>query len=185
MKALFSGHRPDAGARFLERVRRADLRGQASMPVFARAPLVVRGSADLPVLAAEFMHWWETSPFVTGAVRPLMPVSTEQVLHPCCYARRTCCPLISAPECVYEDVLGESEVGVLTQLAGASEVRVKTPVGWGDRYRVYRTPAGPACGTRYGTRKGRPTDSFSAPGREAGEPAARDIERRLSGWSWR
>jgi hypothetical protein len=47
---------------------------------------------------------------------------------------------------LYEDVLGESEVRVLmAMLTGANEVRVATPVGWGgDRYRVYRSAAGPA-----------------------------------------
>jgi hypothetical protein len=47
---------------------------------------------------------------------------------------------------LYEDVLGESEIRVLmAKLDGASQVKESAPVGWGgDRYRAYRTPAGPA-----------------------------------------
>jgi hypothetical protein len=78
-----------------------------------------------------------------------MPASTEQVLHPERYAKRdvpVSLTFSSAPEVLYEDVLGESEIRVLmARLTGANEVRVATPVGWGgDRYRVYRSAAGPA-----------------------------------------
>lgn len=152
MKALFPPgmdptQEPEFWSEYAEQIRG----GQASMPVFARAPLVVREALIFPYLAgAEFMHWWETSPFRDSVpYGPRMPVSTEQVLHPERYARRDVPVSISfpsAPDVLYEDVLGESEVQVLmAQLAGASEVRDKSPVGWGgDRYRVYRTPAGAA-----------------------------------------
>jgi hypothetical protein len=152
MKALFPSSvdptkDPDFWAEYAEQIRG----GQASMPVFARAPLVVREALIFPYLAgAEFMHWWETSPFRDSVpYGPRMPVSTEQVLHPERYAKRdvpVALAFQSAPDVLYEDVLGESEVRVLmARLTGASEVRVNTPIGWGgDRYRVYRTPAGPS-----------------------------------------
>ena len=62
---------------------------QSAMPVFARAPLVVREALIFPYLdGAEFMHWWETpGPKDTLPYGPRMPVSTEQILHPDRYAR--------------------------------------------------------------------------------------------------
>lgn len=125
--------------------------GQASMPVFARAPLVVREALIFPYLVgAEFMHWWETSPFHDSVpYGPRMPVSTEQVLYPDRYAKRDVPVSLSYPAgtgVLYEDVLGESEIQVLiARLQGANEVRGRSPIGWGgDRYRVSQTPAGPA-----------------------------------------
>jgi hypothetical protein len=121
------------------------------MPVFARAPLVVREALIFPYLAgAEFMHWWETSPFRDSVpYGPRMPVSTEQVLYPERYAKRDVPVSLSYPPgtgVLYEDVLGESEIQVLiARLQGANEVRARSPIGWGgDRYRVSQTPAGPA-----------------------------------------
>jgi hypothetical protein len=125
---------------------------QSAMPVFARAPLVVREALIFPYLdGAEFMHWWRTSgPRDTLPYGPRMPVSTEQILHPERYARRDePVPLAFAPAdsgIVYEDVLGENEIRVLlATLAGSDEVQTVVPIGWGgDRYRVYDTPGGPA-----------------------------------------
>jgi hypothetical protein len=152
MKALFpAGVDPTADPEFWSEYAEQIRGGQASMPVFAKAPLVVREALIFPYLAgAEFMHWWETSAFRDSVpYGPRMPVSTEQVLHPEHYARRdvpVSLSFPSAPDVLYEDVLGESEIRVLmAQLVGANEVRATRPVGWGgDRYRVYRTPAGPA-----------------------------------------
>ena len=125
--------------------------GQASMPVFARAPLVVREALVFPYLAgAEFMHWWETSRFKdTLPYGPRMPASTEQVLFPDRYAQGDRPVSLEFPRdsaVLYEDVLGESEIGVLTaQLSNATQLRKAASRGWGgDRYRVYRTPDGPA-----------------------------------------
>jgi hypothetical protein len=124
---------------------------QSAMPVFARAPLVVREALIFPYLdGAEFMHWWRTSgPKDTLPYGPRMPVSTEQILHPERYARGDePVPLAFAPAdsgIVYEDVLGENEIRVLlATLAGSDEVQTVVPIGWGgDRYRVYDTPGGP------------------------------------------
>jgi hypothetical protein len=123
---------------------------QSSMPVFAKAPLIVREALIFPYLAgAEFMHWWKESGRDSVPYGPRMPVSTEQILFPDRYARGDTPVTLAFPSdtgIVYEDVLGESEIRVLmAQLAGSSEVRSKGPIGWGgDRYRVYATSAGPA-----------------------------------------
>ena len=123
---------------------------QSSMPVFAKAPLIVREALIFPYLAgAEFMHWWKESGRDSVPYGSRMPVSTEQILFPDRYARGDAPVTLAFPSdtgIVYEDVLGEGEIRVLmAQLAGSSEVRSKGPIGWGgDRYRVYATPAGPA-----------------------------------------
>jgi hypothetical protein len=124
---------------------------QSAMPVFARAPLVVREALIFPYLdGAEFMHWWETSgPKDTLPYGPRMPVSTEQILHPDRYVRGdTPVPLAFAPDSgvLFEDVLGENEIRVLLAvLAGSNDVQTVVPIGWGgDRYRVYDTAEGPA-----------------------------------------
>jgi hypothetical protein len=152
MKALFPPEvdptsDPDFWAEYAQQIRG----GQASMPVFARAPLVVREALIFPYLAgAEFMHWWESSPFRDSVpYGPRMPVSTEQVLFPARYAGGDGPIALEFPagsDMLYEDVLGEGEIRVLmARLAGANEVRAGGPIGWGgDRYRVYHTPAGPA-----------------------------------------
>ncbi|MBA3260415.1 MAG: hypothetical protein H0T68_13235, partial [Gemmatimonadales bacterium] len=124
---------------------------QSSMPVFRRAPLILREALIFPYLqGAEFMHWWMQSPRAdTVPYGRLMPVSSEQILHPERY-RRGDQPveLRLAPDsgAVYEDVLGENEIRViLATLAGSDEVQTVVPLGWGgDRYRLYRTPGGPA-----------------------------------------
>jgi hypothetical protein len=124
---------------------------QSAMPVFARAPLVVREALIFPYLdGAQFMYWWETAgPKDTLPYGPRMPVSTEQILHPDRYARGDApVPLRFAADSgiMYEDVLGESEIRVLlAALAGSDEVQTVVPIGWGgDRFRVYDSPTGPA-----------------------------------------
>jgi hypothetical protein len=123
---------------------------QSAMPVFARAPLVVREALIFPYLdGAEFIHWWRTrGPKDTLPYGPRMPVSTEQILHPERYARHDEPVPLAFPAdsgILYEDVLGETEIRVLLAArAGSIEVQTVVPIGWGgDRYRVYRTPAGP------------------------------------------
>lgn len=124
---------------------------QTAMPVFARAPLVVREALIFPYLAgAEFMQWWKGSSLKdTVPYGPRMPRSTEQILFPDRYTRTDAPVSLAFPsdsQIVYEDVLGESEIRVLmARLADAREVRAGGPMGWGgDRYRVYATPEGPA-----------------------------------------
>jgi hypothetical protein len=151
INVLASGRDVSNNPEFWQLYREQVREQQTSMPVFARAPLVVREALILPYVAgAEFMHWWESSQFKDSVpYGPRMPVSTEQILFPGRYARGDAPVVLAFPPdsgVLYEDVLGESEIRVLmARLAGASEVRVPGPIGWGgDRYRVYTTPAGPA-----------------------------------------
>ncbi len=148
---LASGQPVSSTPEFWQLYREQVREQQSSMPVFARAPLVVREALIFPYLAgAEFMHWWANSAFRDSVpYGPRMPVSTEQILSPERYARGDTPVDIRFPSdsgVLYEDVLGESEIRVLmARLAGTSEVRAAGPIGWGgDRYRVYGTPQGPA-----------------------------------------
>jgi hypothetical protein len=124
---------------------------QSQMPVFAKAPLVVREALIFPYLdGAEFMYWWNTAgPRDTLPFGPRMPVSTEQILHPERYARGDQPVVLAFPSdtgVLYEDVLGEAEIRVLlASLAGSDEVQTVVPIGWGgDRFRVYDAAGGPA-----------------------------------------
>ncbi len=139
--------RPEFWELYREQVREQ----QSSMPVFRRAPLVLREALIFPYLqGAEFMHWWRLSPLAdTLPYGPRMPVSTEQILHPDRYARGDMpLGLVLADDAatMYEDVLGENEIRVvLATLAGSNEVQTVVPLGWGDdRYRLYETAGGPA-----------------------------------------
>jgi hypothetical protein len=125
---------------------------QARMPIFAKAPLVVRQALIFPYLdGAEFMHWWATAGGHADTLPygPRMPVSTEQILHPERYAREDApVPIAFARDSgsIHEDVLGEDEIRVLiATLDGADEVQTVVPLGWGgDRFRVYDAAGGPA-----------------------------------------
>jgi hypothetical protein len=135
---------------FWELYREQVRQQQSSMPVFRRAPLVLRETLIFPYLqGAEFMHWWESQGPDSLPYGARMPVSTEQVLHPDRYGRGDAPVPIAfptEPEVVYEDVLGESEIRViLATLAGSDEVQTVVPIGWGgDRYRLYEPADGPA-----------------------------------------
>jgi hypothetical protein len=137
---------------FWELAREQVRTGAASMAVFSRAPLVFREGMIFPYLnGAEFMRWWDSA----RAGRPLpavaeLPRSTEQILHPDRYHRGDApMPLRFAEEGeppLFEDTLGELEIQILgTVLRGGGEVLTGGVLGWGgDRFRVYRTSAGPA-----------------------------------------
>ncbi len=128
---------------------------QTRMPVFARAPRILRESVIFPYLAgADFLRWWKGSELRdTLPYGPRMPVSTEQILHPHRYGKgdRPLTVRFTRPEpsVIYEDVIGEFEMRVLAaELSPAGSVaEIATPMalGWGgDRFRIYETPAGPA-----------------------------------------
>ena len=150
IQVLASGQDVTSSPEFWDLYRQQVRQQQSSMPVFAKAPLIVREALIFPYLAgAEFMQWWRTSQLKdTVPYGPRMPVSTEQILYPDRYLRDVPVALsfTGPPERIYEDVLGESEIRVLmAHLSGRSEVRAGTPSGWaGDRYRVVATPAGAA-----------------------------------------
>jgi hypothetical protein len=140
---------PEFWETFREQIRQQ----QGGMPVFKQAPRVIREGLVFPYLAgADFMRWWagsehrDTVPFGR-----LMPVSTEQVMHPSRYGRgdepmliRFKVPGDSVTS--YEDVLGEFEIRILTaELSGAPEVTTAVPIGWGgDRFRIDLAKPGPA-----------------------------------------
>lgn len=151
IRALIPGDQdPMANPQFWSLYRDQIREQQTAMPVFARAPLVLRETLIFPYLAgAEFIRWWQSSPFAdTVPFGPRMPLSTEAILYPDRYIRGDR-PIELAfdagTDVLYEDQLGESEIRVLlARLAGADEVRAVMPIGWGgDRYRVYRSPEGP------------------------------------------
>jgi hypothetical protein len=151
LDVLAPGQAVAAYPQFWEMYRDQIRQQQANMPVFARAPLVVREALIFPYLeGAEFMHWWERSPLAdTMPYGPRMPVSTEQILHPERYQagdRPVPVAFAAEPDQPFEDDLGESEIRVLAaRIAGSNEVQTVIPIGWGgDRYRVYQTPGGPA-----------------------------------------
>jgi hypothetical protein len=150
LEVLAPGYDVAQNPQFWEMYREQVRRQQSSMPVFRRAPLVLRETLIFPYLqGAEFMHWWEREGRDSMPYGPRMPVSTEQVLHTERYARGDVPVPIAFPEesgVVYEDVLGESEIRViLATLAGSDEVQTVLPIGWGgDRYRLYEPAEGPA-----------------------------------------
>ena len=124
----------------------------SSSKVFAQAPLALREELIFPYLnGAEFMRWWDSAR--AGERLPSMatlPRSTEQILHPGRYAAGDN-PLDvrfadSSADVLYEDTLGELDIQVLaTVLRGGTVVQTEPAAGWGgDRFRVYRTPNGPA-----------------------------------------
>jgi hypothetical protein len=150
LEVLAPGYDVAQNPQFWELYRDQVRRQQSSMPVFRRAPLVLRETLIFPYLqGAEFMHWWDSEGRDSMPYGPRMPVSTEQVLHPDRYARGDVPVPLRFPEesgVVHEDVLGESEIRVIVAtLAGSDEVQTVLPIGWGgDRYRLYQPAEGPA-----------------------------------------
>ena len=150
IEVLASGQDVTANPEFSGLYRQQVRQRQSAMPVFAKAPLIVREALIFPYLAgAEFMQWWKTSQLRdTVPYGPRMPVSTEQIMFPDQYLSDQPATLAFSGngERIYEDVLGESELRILmAHLMGRQEVRTGGPNGWGgDRYRVIPTPTGPA-----------------------------------------
>jgi hypothetical protein len=123
---------------------------QSNMPIFARAPLVLRESLIFPyVSGAEFMRWWAASGRAPLPSREELPVSTEQVLHPDRYPGDAPVRVRftdSTATVLFEDTFGELETQILlASFRGGDRAVTEVPIGWaGDRYRVYETPEGPA-----------------------------------------
>jgi hypothetical protein len=124
---------------------------QHTMPVFSRAPLVIREVLLFPYLAgAGYMRWWAATAGTPLPGLDALPRSTEQVLHPARSMPGDEPVRIrfadSSDAVLFEDTLGEMEIHILlAEWRGAREVVFDIPLGWGgDRYRVYRTPDGPA-----------------------------------------
>jgi hypothetical protein len=210
IEMMSSGSDVTRSPEFWEQYREQVSSQQSAMPVFARAPLVLKRTLLFPYIdGAEFMRWWESTPLADSMPwGPRMPVSTEQVLHPDRYQRGDLpveLRFISGPEAVYEDLLGELEVRVLeAELTGGS-AESEVPLGWGgDRYRVYRTPGGlalvwvavwdePRHAERFASRITRPFVEHARPGFRAaverlevgGRPAVRLVAApaQWDGWT--
>ena len=138
---------PDFWDTYREQVRNQ----QRTMPVFAKAPLILREGLIFPYLGgAEFMRWWSQNGHAALPLGSQLPLSTEQVLHPERYVGKDNPVVVrfadSTADVLYEDTLGELEIDILLAvLRGSEEAALAVPLGWGgDRYRVYRTPDGPA-----------------------------------------
>jgi hypothetical protein len=150
LEVLAPGQSVAQNPQFWELYREQVRKQQSSMPVFRRAPLVLREALIFPYLqGAEFMHWWATEGRDSLPYGARMPVSSEQILHPERYAQGDAPVVLAFPpdsSVMYEDVLGENEIRViLAVLAGSKEVQTVVPIGWGgDRFRLYRTPEGEA-----------------------------------------
>jgi hypothetical protein len=124
---------------------------QASMPVFNRAPRLLRESVLFPYLAgADFLRWWagsehrDTVPF-----GPRMPVSTEQIIHPYRYGKgdQPLTVRFTTPDSsvLYEDVMGEFDLRVLAADLQGTPDAGPAALGWGgDRFRLIDAPEGPA-----------------------------------------
>ena len=117
---------------------------QEGMKVFGSAPLWLRESLIFPYLGgAEFVRWFERQYPGKQPYGALMPISTEQILHPARYAAGDRPDRLafesSGPDTVRcEDGLGEFEIRLLLeQYLGDDSTAALVASGWnGDRYRV-------------------------------------------------
>ena len=136
---------------FWQQYRETVKSSQSSMPVFNRAPLILREGLIFPYLGgAEFIRWWEANNPSPFPPRDRLPQSTEQILHPDRY-RDGDRPVVvqfadSGADLLHDDTMGELELSVwAAEMRGGGEVLGDRALGWGgDRVRAYRTPDGPA-----------------------------------------
>lgn len=134
-----------------DRVRDMIRENQESMPIFARAPLVVQETLIFPYLSgAEFIRGFKTrNP--GGTPYDDMPVSTEQILHPAAYFGARDHPTRVSFGALrgtkrYENTLGEFETRLLLyQHSQDQNDAIRGATGWdGDRYALVDTPGGEA-----------------------------------------
>ena len=133
-----------------DRVRELIRDSQASMPIFAGAPMVIQETLIFPYLSgAEFVRNYKERKPGTGLYND-MPVSTEQILHPASFFGTRDAPttvalgaLANATE-VYQNTLGEFETRLfLFEHFKDQNEAVRGATGWdGDRYVVVNTPQG-------------------------------------------
>jgi hypothetical protein len=150
---LLSGGRNLVGYSGLWNWITASLRlGQGQSAEFQRAPRLLREGLVAPYLyGAQFMSYWQGTELADSMpFGARLPRSSEQILHPERYVRGDQ-PLglrfdTGGPEVITEDVVGEFEIHLLrAQLVNGITGGTPEALGWGgDRYRVYRSPAGPA-----------------------------------------
>ncbi|MEP6590373.1 MAG: hypothetical protein ABJC19_04235 [Gemmatimonadota bacterium] len=124
---------------------------QSGMKVFNEAPMAIRTGLTFPyVQGSEFMRWFRRNHPDEQPFGALLPVSTEQILHPQRYARGDAPMTVrfaaDTAKPMFDDTFGEFEIAVLrSSLAGIGEVPTDLAVGWGgDRMRLYRSPGGAA-----------------------------------------
>lgn len=133
-----------------DRVRDMIRENQSSMPIFARAPLVIQETLIFPYLSgAEFVrNFADRNP--GKSIYDDMPVSTEQVLHPSAFFGKrdaptaiTLPPLKGASQ-VYQNTLGEFETRLfLFQHLNDQNTAVQGAAGWdGDRFVLFNTTGG-------------------------------------------
>ncbi|MFN2603069.1 MAG: hypothetical protein ABR582_09975 [Gemmatimonadaceae bacterium] len=133
-----------------ERVRETIRENQSSMPVFAKAPLVIQETLIFPYLSgAEFVrNFKERNP--GKVIYKDMPLSTEQILHPSAYFGKRDTPTdIALPALIgvtptYQNSLGEFETRLfLYQHLQDQNEAVRGATGWdGDRYEIFNTTGG-------------------------------------------
>jgi hypothetical protein len=133
-----------------DRVREQIRESQASMPIFARAPVVIQETLIFPYLSgAEFVRNFKAR---RPGESPLddLPVSTEQVLHPSAFFGTKDNPtrirLAVRGQLLYENSLGEFETRILLyEYTGNQNDATRGATGWdGDQYALVRTPGGDA-----------------------------------------
>ncbi len=126
--------------------------GQGQSSEFRSAPRLLREGLVAPYLyGAQFMSYWQGTELADSApFGDRLPRSSEQILHPDRYVKGDR-PLALRFEddkerVITEDVVGEFEIHLLgAQLMDGVTGGAPPAIGWGgDRYRVYRSDAGPA-----------------------------------------
>jgi hypothetical protein len=128
-----------------DRVREMIRDSQASMPVFAAAPVVIQETLIFPYLSgAEFVRNFKDRNPGKDLYKD-MPQSTEQILHPSAYfAKRDAPSAVSLPPLagvtpVYQNTIGEFETRLFLfeHLRDQNEA-VRGASGWdGDRYQLF------------------------------------------------
>jgi hypothetical protein len=126
--------------------------GQGQSAEFRSAPRLIREGLVAPYLyGAQFMSYWQGTEMADSMpFGGRLPRSSEQILHPERYVRGDQ-PLAirfadGRERVITEDVVGEFEIHLLgAQLVNGVTGGAPPAIGWGgDRYRVYRSDAGPA-----------------------------------------
>jgi hypothetical protein len=126
--------------------------GQGQSAEFRSAPRLLREGLVAPYLyGAQFMSYWQGTELADSMpFGGRLPRSSEQILHPDRYVKGDRpVPLRFADGgdgVITEDVVGEFEIHLLSaQLLKGVTGSAPPAIGWGgDRYRVYRSAAGPA-----------------------------------------
>jgi hypothetical protein len=135
-----------------DRVRQLIRNNQASMPIYAAAPLVIQETLLFPYLSgAEFIkNYKEREKGVPYIPYTNMPVSTEQIMHPSAYFDKRDDPTpisflpIPGEAPVYSNELGEFETRIfLFQYLQNQDDATRGADGWdGDHYEIFDMAGG-------------------------------------------